>query len=334
MSKDLKVLVAGCGSIGKRHIRNLSQLGIERFILCDKDESALKEASSGLKAPVLTTDFREALLAGPGAAVVATPSSLHLEMAASLVEKGVHVLIEKPLSHSTDGIEDFRSLVEENRVVGMMAMCYRFHPVFVRLKKLLDGNAVGRTLHVNYFGGHYLPDWHPQADYRTEYAARKELGGGVVLTSIHGLDNIRWLFGEPAECRSFVDRVSALEMDVEDIAVSLMRMTSGAYVSWQSDFLQRAPSHRMVVAGSTGTIRCDFLEGTIEVYAAGSGQWTTEKIEFDPNDMYMKEAEYFLDCVAKRIRPLMDVTEGVRTLKLASAVLQDGKSEESLCVTA
>lgn len=320
MTTGSKILVIGCGSIGRRHIRNFNSLGVEDFILCDTNEENLKAAAEGLSSTVLTKDFRKALEHGPDMAVICTPSSLHLEMARELVRAGVHVLIEKPLSDTLEGVTELEKLVEEKGVVAMMAMCYRHHPVFLEVKASLASGAVGKIYHVNYFGGHYLPDWHPKADYRVEYAAQKRLGGGVVLTSIHGLDNIRWLFGEVEETHAFVDRISGLEMDVEDIATAIFRLKSGVLVNWQTDFLQRANQHRMVVAGSKGTIRVDFLTGVIETYSAESGKWSSRTVSYEVNEMYVAEARQFLECVAEKLAPEAGVRDGHRTLKLALEV--------------
>src|SRR5512134_1190667 len=126
MTADKKVLVIGCGSIGRRHIRNFRSLGIRNFILCDTSEESLKAASTGLEAPVLTTNFKNALVHDPDMAVICTPSSLHLEMAYELVLSKVHFLIENPLSDTLDVVDELEKLVEEKKVVAMMAMCYRF----------------------------------------------------------------------------------------------------------------------------------------------------------------------------------------------------------------
>jgi predicted dehydrogenase len=337
MIAQMKVLVVGCGSIGRRHIRNLKSIGIKNFILCDTSEESLKEASIGLENPVRTTKFKNALLQGPQAAVICTPSSLHLEMAYELASNGVHLLIEKPLSDTLEGIGELEKAIDERGIVAMMAMCYRFHPVFQQVKSLLASEVAGKVYHVNYFGGHYLPDWHPNADYRIEYAARKKLGGGVILTSIHGLDNIRWLFGEVEEAHAFVDKVSDLEMDVEDLATAIFRLRSGVYVNWQTDFLQRANQHRMVIAGSRGTIRADFLTGTVETYSTELGKWYSGRVGFEVNDMYVAEARHFLGCIEKKIPPEADVRDGHKTLRLALEVKGSRnilEERERICRTA
>ncbi|MBI5468992.1 MAG: Gfo/Idh/MocA family oxidoreductase [Deltaproteobacteria bacterium] len=337
MITDLRVLVAGCGSIGRRHIRNLSSLGVKDFILCDPNADSLAKASEGLTNPVLCGSIESALAHSPCAAVICTPSSMHIEMSLELAKRSVHIFIEKPLSHTLDGCEALAKIVELKGIVGMMGMCYRFHPVFQHIKNLLDSEVLGKVYHVNYHGGHYLPDWHPYADYRAEYASRNSLGGGVVLTSIHGLDNIRWLFGEVAESKTFADKVSALEMDVEDLAIGVLRLKSGVYVNWQTDFLQRVNQHRMIIAGEKGTIRCDFIEGTIETYLTDFGKWFNGRLVYDINSMYVEEMKHFLECINKGIGPSIDIKEGYRTLKLALSVKSSmikTPGQEEICLTA
>lgn len=327
MIAQMKFLIVGCGSIGKRHIRNLKSLGARNFILCDTNKDVLVKAAEGLDNPVLYLSFIDTPKENPDAAVICTPSSMHLSMSLALAKKGVHLLIEKPLSDTLEDIDELERITEEKGTVAMMAMCYRFHPVHLRLKKLLDEKAIGKVYHVNYFGGQYLPDWHPYADYRKEYAAQKKLGGGVVLTTIHGLDDLRWLFGEVVEHRSFVDKVSSLEMDVEDMVMGLFRFSSGVYAVWQTDYLQRSKQHKMVVTGETGTIRCDLVEGVIEAYTASAGKWETEKICFEVNKMYMDEMAHFIECIEKKRRPLADIREGKKTLKLALDVKESGETK-------
>ncbi|OGP21344.1 MAG: hypothetical protein A2054_08110 [Deltaproteobacteria bacterium GWA2_55_10] len=337
MIADTRVLVVGCGSIGRRHINNLKSLGVTNFILCDTSEESLKKAAQGIEKPILTTKFSQALAQMPQAAVICTPSSLHLEMAMELAKNGVHLLIEKPLSHTLEGVVELERLVDEKKIVAMMAMCYRFHPVFVHLKSLLASEVIGKVHHVNYYGGHYLPDWHPHADYRTEYAAKKKLGGGVVLTSIHGLDNLRWLFGEAEEAYAFVDKVSDLEMDVEDLAMGIFRFRNGVYANWQTDFLQRANQHRIIIAGSRGTIKADLIDGIVETYSTELGKWYTGRLTYQVNDMYVAEMKHFMDCIERRIVPCADIKEGHKTLKLALQV-KDSRNlleeREGVCKTA
>jgi len=317
-----RFLIAGCGSIGLRHLKNLRSLGVSNFILLDRDRARLRAAGEGLINPSFASNMDEALALRPYAAVISAPTSLHVELARKAASRGLHLFIEKPLSHNMDGVEGLAAMASKKELTVMMAMCYRFHPVLKRVKERLDSGLIGCAYHVNYFGGFYLPYWHRDEDYRTGYAARAELGGGVLLTSIHGLDTLRWLFGEVAEVKAFTAKVSPLEMDVEDLAMAVMRLASGSYVNWQTDFLQRADQHRMVIVGEKGTLRYDILRGVEEIYLAEDNEreWRTETIPFDINTMYVQELESFIAALNGEALPEPGLNDGIETLKLAMMV--------------
>ncbi len=331
-----KFLIAGCGSIGRRHLVNLRALGAKDFVLLDRDPARARSAGEGLTGPVIATTMEEALRACPAAALICTPTSLHTRHAAMAASKGAHLFIEKPLSSEMDGVARLMDIVRMRGLNAMMAMCYRFHPVLLAVKERLASGVIGRVYHVNYFGGHYLPYWHGKEDYRRGYAARRDLGGGVLLTSIHGLDTLRWLFGEVEEVKAFMDRVSPLEMDVEDMALAVMRLSSGAYVSWQTDFLQRAGQHRLVIVGERGTMRFDIMRGVEEICGPAGSEWRRRDILFEVNDMYLREIKHFLSSMGTGVPADPGLDEGLETLRLAmkvreSAVDVRGKKELKIC---
>jgi predicted dehydrogenase len=330
--ENLNVLVVGCGSIGARHARNLASLGVGSLILCDPDQERTKALSSELSevktSTVKSIDDVVAADNLPSAAVICTPSSMHVEHATLSASVGMDLIIEKPLSNNLDGVVNLINVVTEKKIKAMMAMCYRFHPVFIRLKEIIEANTLGDIYHVNYFGGHYLPDWHPEADYRDEYAARSDLGGGVVLTSIHGLDNLRWLFGEIIEVASYVDTVSELDMDVEDMVASIMKTEKAIHISMYSDFLNRMGQHLMHITASLATLECDFIKGTIRCFNAEGRESTLELIEFDVNAMYTGEMEHFLGIISERKEADPDLHDGVKTLKLAMALKESSDARK------
>ncbi len=325
--KDKIFLLIGCGSIGRRHIKNLASIGARRFMLCDLSEDRQRSARACLPEDAevdFFTDYCVALEQCPDAALICTPSSMHQQMSLAAARAGVNLFIEKPLSHTIDGVAELIEIVNEKQLVATMAMCYRFHPVFLRLKEMLDTGVVGRLYHANCYGGYYLPYWHPNEDYRTEYASQKKLGGGVILTSIHGFDNLRWLFGEVEQVTAIVDKVGDLEMDVEDIALGTFQMQSGLYISWQTDFLRRSDEHMYVIVGEHGTLRCNVLEGLIEVYSVEDRSWSSERIAYDVNAMYLDEMESFVSALTTGSPVAVGLDEGRKTLKLALEIKAQG----------
>src|SRR5581483_4103643 len=174
-----RVLVIGCGSIGSRHARNLRTLGVTP-VLVDPDAARAQALAAEVGAPAYFTTYEEAAAAQPlDAVVIASPSSFHVAAAKFFLERNTPIFIEKPLATSAEGLEELVTLAREKQVVTMMGQSYRFHETFRALKACIEEKTVGSIYHAQFFGGQYLPDWHPQMDYRTEYMAQKKLGGGV-----------------------------------------------------------------------------------------------------------------------------------------------------------
>ena len=162
------IMIVGCGSIGQRHARNAREIGIKNIILCDVNLERLQEFAEELGTTYYYDSYEDALIKHPEteAAVIATPSGIHIGVATFFAEKAVPIFIEKPLSNNLEGVDNLMEIIDEHNLVAMMGQSYRFHEGFLKLKELLDEGVIGKIFHVNYFGGHYLPDWHPDQDYR------------------------------------------------------------------------------------------------------------------------------------------------------------------------
>ena len=100
----------------------------------------------------------------------------------------------------------WKQAIEQNHSQVLVGFQFRFHPGLQQVKKLLDEGAIGKPISAHAHWGEYLPDWHPWEDYKQGYAARPELGGGVVLTLSHPLDYLRWLLGEVESLSAFTSR--------------------------------------------------------------------------------------------------------------------------------
>ncbi len=231
----MKVLVAGLGSIGQRHLRNLKAVvGDELEVLAYRvrrdtplltdaltvDASVDVELKYGVR-PFF--DLDAALAEKPDLTLVCNPTSLlHLDTAVKAAEAGCHLLIEKPLSNSLAGVDALIETVERNNLVALVAYQWRFHPLLRRVCEILKDRALGRIVSVQAEVGEFLPAWHGYEDYRRMYAARRDQGGGVVLTQSHEIDYLLWLFGRPSRVFAIGGHRSGLDIDVEDTADILM----------------------------------------------------------------------------------------------------------------
>jgi predicted dehydrogenase len=317
---NLRFAVAGCGSIGKRHMKNLRALGAGEIIAADLRADRREEIEEALGIRAMAS-LEDVWVRAPDAIVIAAPTALHLPLALEAAERGVHLFIEKPLASAWDGIERLMKLAQERNLVSLVGCNMRFHPGLVKIKRLLAEQAVGRIIAARVDAGQYLPDWHPWEDYRQSYSARAELGGGVILDMIHEIDYIRWLLGEVAGIFCLAGKLSSLDIDTEDTAALLLRFQSGALGEIHLDYVQRARSRTCQIIGEEGTIRWDFWAGNVRWLAAGKEHWQEfqNPAGWQLNDMYLAEMRHFINCLARRTRPEQDLFEAARVLAIALA---------------
>lgn len=319
------ILVIGCGSIGKRHIRNLKVINAGEVIAFDvKTEQRLQvEREYGVKS---YDKLDEALAQKPDVALVCTPTSLHITSAIASAKAGCHLFVEKPLSHNLEGVDELVEIVAQKNLITLVGCNMRFHPGVARIKELINKKSIGKVLCARVQAGHYLPDWHPWEDYRKGYSANKSLGGGVILDGIHEIDYISWLLGEVEEVFCFSGKFSSLEIDTEDMAEMLLRFNSGAIAEVHLDYIQRAYGRSCQLIGEEGTILWDFNEKQVKLYSVRDKKWHVfAENNYDINRMYMDEMKYFIHCVQRKEKAMSDVVEGKKILEVTLAAKESAK---------
>lgn len=328
----MKFLIAGLGSIGRRHLRNLLALG-ERDILLYRTRQATLPDDELAGLPV-ETDLAAALAHKPDAVIISNPTALHLGVAIPAAQAGCHLFLEKPISHSFDRVDQLREAVAHSGSRILVGFQFRFHPGLRLIRDLLAQSALSTqqsTISVRAHWGEYLPAWHPWEDFRQGYAARPDLGGGVVLTLCHPFDYLRWLLGEYEVAWALTSR-RGLGMDVEDSAEIGLRFASGVIGSVHLDYVQRPPRHTLEIIGAQGTIRWDNADGAVQVSVAGAdgkpGDWQTFPVPvgFERNVMFLDQMRHFLAVCRGEAEPLCTLDDGMRALENALAVHRLGKS--------
>ncbi len=243
-----KFLVVGLGSVGRQHVENLLSLGVGHVEVCSEWRHLAEFRVGGVSLPVFH-DYTAALDARPAAVVIANPTNLHATYSLRALERGCHVYVEKPVAISAEEALPLAELARERKVTVAVGCQFRFNTCLERLKSLLGESKLGRIVHVHACMGEYLPDYHPHEDYRSSYAARSELGGGVMLTQIHDINYVRWLFGPFDSVYATGGKTSDLQIDVEDNVAILLRTSSGTGISVHMDYLQRPRRRSVAIVG-------------------------------------------------------------------------------------
>jgi predicted dehydrogenase len=317
----MRLLIAGLGSIGRRHLRNLLALGERDLVLLRTGKSTLPD--DDLTSFPCETDLRIALERyRPQAVIVSNPTANHLDVAIPAARAGCAVLLEKPPSHSMERLDELAEAAGQGRARILVGFQFRFHPHLVRAREFIVAGQLGKILSAHVHFGEYLPGWHPWEDYRQSYAARTDLGGGVVLTQCHALDYLPWLVGGVASVWAFTGRLAEFQLEVEDTAEIGLRFASGALGSLHLDFTQKPAVHELALVGSRGTLRADLL---------GKSMWLHQHDEATPrsyavpdawerNAMFMEEMRHFLLVARGEAAPSCTLEEGVHVQQLISAV--------------
>jgi predicted dehydrogenase len=316
-------LIAGFGSIGRRHLRNLQALGQSDVILYRTGKSTLATDEEVADLPVFY-DLDDALAQRPTAVIVANPTALHMDVALRAARAGCHLLLEKPIAHNLEGVPELARLAAESGLHVLVGFQFRYHPGLRRLKQWLDEDAIGAVSSVQAHWGEYLPAWHPWEDYRHSYSVRPDLGGGVALTLCHPFDYLRWLIGEVETVAAFGGNQGGLDILVPDTISALLRFANGVTGQVHLDYVQRPTEHRLQITGQGGTIRWDNADGAAHCYRASTGEWETfsPAPTFERNDLFLAETQNFLDCLTGSATPQCTAHDGIRALQIALCVEQ------------
>lgn len=314
-------LIVGLGSAGRRHMRNLHALGVERFVLCRSGRSTMGPVDDAPAGTVTESTIEAALSHRPTLAVISTPTALHLDPALAAAEAGCHLLIEKPVSHTLDGLERLRAAVESRGLTAAVGCQFRFHPLLESLRERLRVGRLGTVHSARAVYREYLPGWHPWEDHRRTYPAKEALGGGAIRTLIHAPDALRWLFGPIEAAHAVVSRCADLGTDVPDDAATLaLGFASGVQAGVELDFVTRPPRNSLTVFGTEGTASLDFLDGGL-VWTNPQGDREVEQAPagFGRDDLFMALARDFLACAESGRAPRTTLDDGIEVLSVLLA---------------
>jgi predicted dehydrogenase len=331
VSTPQKALVVGSGSIARRHLANFHQLLPGAEVGC-VSASGRSLADGETTATTQLQSMAAAIAWSPDLAVVASPAPLHLEHAVQLLEAGVPVLIEKPLSNSLASARAQAPLLALHQDRIEVAYNLRFLSSAKRMKTLIDEACVGRILGIRIEVGQYLPDWRPQADYRRQVSANRSLGGGVLLELSHELDYLTWLFGSFDKVFCIASNSGQLEIDVEDRAdILLSRGDLTAQV--HMDFLQRRASRSCKVIGSTGTLHWDLIANRIVLEQPSGDKVLFSDPTVDRNEMYIEMLRGLIELATGKTTPRINLTEGIAVLEMIDAMRESAASGRQVSLT-
>ena len=343
----MKILFAGLGSIGQRHLRNIrTLLGNKCDLLAYRTQGKNLVLNDEMEIDAELNlvshynirqfyDLQSALAENPDIVFITNPTRYHISVALEAARKGCHLFIEKPLSDNESQVQELIKIVDEKHLVATVGFQLRFHPCLRTIKKWLNENRIGQISSARLETGEYLPGLHPYEDYRKSYAARSELGGGVLATQSHEFDYCFWFFGMPSRVFAIGGHLSRLEIDVEDTASVLLLCEMGGRsfpVNLQLDYLQQPPVRGCQIIGDEGKIYWDYFNAQAIFIDTKTGNTDMYQCpELQRNQFFLDELKHFLACIQGDDKPIINLHEGVKSLKIMLAAkksIETGKDVE------
>lgn len=314
-----RVLVVGVGSIGERHLRCFQATGRADVSLCETNDELRARIAERYEVRHAYTRLDDALAGAHDAIVICTPAPLHIPMAQQAAEAGLHLLIEKPLAIACDGVERLRELVDTKNLSCAVAYVTRMHPALTAMKHAIEAGRFGEPVQVVACGGQHFPTYRPA--YREIYYADHAQGGGAIQDALtHTLNTGQWLVGP-------IDRVAAdaahqvLEgVQVEDTAHVLARH-GHVLGSYSLNQYQAANENTITVVCRDATVRYEAHHTRWRWLVEPDGRWDEEAFpKLQRDDLFVAQANRFLDCIENQAAPHCTLDEGLATLQTVLAI--------------
>ncbi len=324
----LRFIVIGCGSIGQRHISNLIALDAGRVIAFDTQSEQRHMVEENFKIKTVST-LEDGWKECPTVALIAAPSNLHVPLAMEATKHDCHLFVEKPLSHTLDGVEELLTVVEARHLTTMVGCNMRFHPGPIIVKKLLGEKIIGEVIAARIQTGSYLPRWRPWQDYRQSYSASPEWGGAI-LDCIHEIDLALWYLG-PAKVAAAVHLpAKTIGLETDGLAEIILHHESGVLTNVHLNFVQRDYRRTCQIIGSEGTIYWDFADHCVRVYGLHGELAKTypEPQGWEINQIYVDELAHFCSAVRSKSQTANPVAGGLEVLKVALVAKRMGTERQ------
>lgn len=326
MSKH--ILILGTGSVGKRHAKNFQALGCTVSCM-DPRQDRLEEAQAeGIE---LTSAFTSAASALSGAAsfdavVVGSPPSFHVDQCIAALDRGLPVLLEKPVSPDLKSCSRLHEAVGKSATPLLLGYTWRWWPPLAKVKELLAARTIGDPLSVTFTMSAHLADWHPWERYQDFFMSRAALGGGALLDESHWLDLMLWLFGMPDRLFAKIEKISDLDIETDDnVDMQIIYERKNLRVNMHLDLYGRPHEKSIQFIGSGGSIIWE--PNRIRVGREMDPNWQVEAFDNDRNDMFVNVAREFLEILGGDRQASCTIDDGLKVLQLIEAARQSSREE-------
>lgn len=307
---DIKVLIVGYGSIGRRHLASFKRVRPNnQYAILRRQESS--DASP--ESMRCFTKLEQVAEFSPDLICFCTPSQTHSEDLERFSPYLKNVFVEKPLACSYDQLQKAESVLSKISGRFFYGCVMRFHPAVAWLKKVTESQIFGKAIHYIIECGSYLPDWRPEQDYRKSYCASAS-SQGVTLDLIHEFDYAEWCFGPIDSISGKRGKISHLEIQSDDYCDALISHENNLSGIISINYFQRKATRSCKVTFERASIGICLISGDVFICEEGKKE-VVEKFPISRDSQFDFQSQAMFDTIEKSAPSAWDVVSARRLIE-------------------
>ncbi len=334
--KNIRLIVIGLGSMGKRRVRNLLANGISKESIRGIDKRKDRRLEAFEKYGIETwNELTSELIDYSDAFVISTPPDQHFFYAQLAVKYNKNMFIEA--SVLSDGLLELCEKADKDNLVVFPSCTMKFASGPKRIKEIISKDTIGKVLVWQYQSGQYLPDWHPWESISDFYVSNPETGGcrEIVPFEMVWLESV---FGKVKDVDGRHAKLSNISAPIDDIYMLQIQHKNGIMGQLIVDVIGRTSIRYMRITGTEGTLEWNEDEKKIRVFRVSTGTWQEESIDvghIEPNyinseGQYIEEIHEFLECITTGKEPQYTLRDDINNLNILYNVERANKEKKRI----
>lgn len=252
----------GYGSIAKTHINIIKSLNKRVRIIVLKNLNKNKTIKDN---EISFLSFKEIETINIDSVFITNPSSMHYSWLKKIFKFNVNIFIEKPLFNKYHNI---KKIIEHQREIQKkirVGYVFRYDPLLIYLKKLVDNNTIGELKIIKVYCGSNLKDWRANTKLKDSISLKEELGGGVLRELSHEIDYLLWIFGDFKISKSGLSNSGSFKYSnvFDEANILFEKASSDLLAVMHLNFYQKKSERYCLIVGVDGIIKADLLNRKI-----------------------------------------------------------------------